>query len=316
MRAMLKVIGITAFPVSIYSGDPEYVRETWPSPGQFNHCIIAIKVSAETLGATVIQTSKFGRLLIFDPTDTETPVGDLPVYLQGSLALIDSKDSDALVKMPVTPPEANGLDRQIQATLAADGSLTANIRENALGSWASSYRSQFRHESRPNYMKIIEGWISNGATAARVSNVESKDNSVEGRFDLSIDFSASEYGQLMQNRLLVFKPAIVSRRDSLALTEPKRKYPVVLLSHAFTETMRMKLPLGFEVDELPDAIKLDTAFGSYKTTYEVKDGELVFTRMLAQKATTIPSDQYQSVRTFYEKIRAAEQSPVVLARKP
>ena len=177
--------------------------------------------------------------------------------------------------MPVTPPEANGLDRQIQATLAADGSLTANIRENALGSWASAYRSQFRHESRPNYMKIIEGWISSGATAASVSSVESKDNSVEGRFDLIIDFSASQYGQLMQNRLLVFKPAIVSRRDSLALTEAKRKYPVVLLSNAFTETMRMKLPVGFEVDELPDAVKLDTAFGSYKTTYEVKDGELL-----------------------------------------
>ena len=68
-------------------------------------------------------------------------------------------------------------------------------------------------------MKMIEGWISSGATAAKVSNIEPKDNSVEGRFDLSVDFSASEYGQLMQNRLLVFKPAIVSRRNALMLTE-------------------------------------------------------------------------------------------------
>jgi hypothetical protein len=119
----------------------------------------------------------------------------------------------------------------------------------------------------------------------------------------------------MQNRLLVFKPAIVSRRESLALTDAKRKYPVVLNSHAFTETLRMKLPAGFDVDELPDAVKLDTAFGSYKTSYEVKNGELVFTRMLAQRAVTIPTDQYRSVQSFYEKIRAAEQSPVVLAKQ-
>lgn len=66
---------------------------------------------------------------------------------------------------------------------------------------------------------------------------------------------------------------------------------------------------------MPDAVKLDTAFGSYKTSYEVKDGELVFTRALAQRATTIPSEHYQSVRSFYEKMRAAEQAPVVLARK-
>jgi hypothetical protein len=315
MRAMLKVLDITAYPVAIYSGDPTYVREEWASPFQFNHCIIAIKISDETQAAIVVTHAKLGRLLIFDATDDDTPVGDLPEHEQGSFALLIAGDSGTLMRMPVTPPEANGLDRQIKATLAADGSLTANIRENALGSWASAYRSQFRHESRPNYMKIIEGWISSGATAAKVISVEPKDNSVEGRFDLNIDFTAPQYGQLMQNRLLVFKPAIVSRRDWLALTEAKRKYPVVLQSNAFTETVRMKLPVGFEVDELPDSVKLDTAFGSYKTTYEVKDGELLFTRTLAQKATTVPSDQYQSVRTFYEKIRAAEQAPVVLARK-
>jgi hypothetical protein len=34
-----------------------------------------------------------------------------------------------------------------------------------------------------------------------------------------------------------------------------------------------------------------------------------------QKAGTIPVEQYGSVRSFFEKIRAAEQAPVVLARK-
>jgi len=46
-----------------------------------------------------------------------------------------------------------------------------------------------------------------------------------------------------------------------------------------------------------------------------KDGQLVFTRKLVQNAATIPADQYVSVRSFFEKIRAAEQAPVVLARK-
>ena len=34
--------------------------------------------------------------------------------------------------------------------------------------------------------------------------------------------------QMMQDRLMVFKPAIVSRLDALALTKPSRKSPVVL----------------------------------------------------------------------------------------
>jgi len=315
MRAMLKVLDIVAYPVVIYSGDPTYVREEWASPSQFNHCIIAIKVSDETQSPTIVTHAKLGRLLIFDATDDDTPVGGLPEDEQGSLALVLAGDAGTLMRMPVTAPEANGLDRQIRATLAADGSLTANIRESFLGTSAAGSRSQFRSGSRVDFLKMIEGWISRGATAAKVSNVEPKDNKPEGRFDLSVDFSATGYGQLMQDRLLVFKPAIVSRREALALTESKRRYPVVLGSMAFTETVRLKLPAGFEVDELPDPVKLDAAFGSYKTSYEVKDGELVFTRALAQRATTIPSDQYHSVRSFYEKMRAAEQAPVVLAKK-
>jgi hypothetical protein len=315
MRAMLKVVGITSYPVSIYSGDPDYVRAEWPSPQQFNHCIIAIKVSGETPGQTLIEHPQLGKLLIFDPTAEETPVGDLPSYLQGSLALIDSKASDALIKMPVTSPDSNLLDRQIDASIDGSGTLSASLRENANGQWASAYRREFRDESRSDYVKRIEGWITAGATAATVSKVEPNDDHSSNRFDLNIDFVAPRYGQLMQDRLLVFKPAIVSRRESVPLAAVKRKQPVVLKSSAYSETVRVKLPAGFDVDEMPDPVTMDTAFGSYATTYEVKDGQLVFTRKLLQKAATIPADQYASVRSFFEKIRAAEQAPVVLTRK-
>jgi hypothetical protein len=69
------------------------------------------------------------------------------------------------------------------------------------------------------------------------------------------------------------------------------------------------------VDELPDAVKLDAAFGSYSTTYAVREGQLHFTRTFVQRASTIPADKYAEVRGFFERIRAAEQSPVVLAKK-
>ena len=315
MRAMLKVLNITSYPVGVYSGDPEYVREEWASPNQFNHCIIAIKVSDDTKAPTIVTHSTLGRLLIFDATDDDTPIGDLPEHEQGSWALIVAGESGSLIRMPVTPVESNLLERKIEASLSADGSLAATIQENANGQWASGYRSEFRHLSRPDYQKVIERWIAAGATAAKINKVEPRDDAAAGRFNLDIDFVAPLYGQLMQDRLLIFKPAIVSRREALALTDAKRKHPVVLTSTAYSETLRLKLPAGFAVDELPDAVKLDASFGSYATNYEVKGGELLFTRKLVQKAGTIPVEQYTSVRTFFEKIRAAEQSPVVLVRK-
>lgn len=315
MSAMLKVVGIDSYLVSIYSGDPGYVRAEWPSPQQFNHCIIAVKVSPETKAASVVEDAALGRLLIFDATDENTPVGDLPDHEQGSLALIDAREAGALLRMPVTPPEANRLERQVEATLMPEGGITASVRERSIGNSAVVSRHEFRRLARPEYNRMIEAWVTRGAAGAKLSKVEASDSSADGRFALDVEFTAGNYAQLMQQRLLVFKPVIVARRESLTLTKSSRTHPVVLSAAAYTETVRIKLPDGFEVDELPDALKLDTSFGAYAATYEVKDGQLIFTRALTQRAATIPVDQYASVRNFYERIRAAEQAPVVLAKK-
>jgi hypothetical protein len=315
MRALLKSLNIDSYPVLIFSGDPTFVREAWPSPSQFNHCIIAVKVGAETRVASIVEHPKLGRLLIFDATDDDTPVGDLPQHEQGSFALIAAGDGGSLERMPITLPDANRLDRAAEVQLSADGSIAATIREQSIGQSAVGYRREFKKLSRPEYLSRIERWVSHGARGAKVTKVEPLDNVSEGRFGLDVDFSAASYAQLMQDRLLVFQPAIVSRRESLFLTESRRKYPVVLDAHSFSETVHVKLPPGFEVDEMPEAIALDASFGSYKTTYEVRNGDLFFSRKMSVRAGTIPADQYESVRRFYEKIRAAEQSPVVLAKK-
>lgn len=315
MRSMLRSINITAYPVAIYSGDAEHVREEWASPYQFNHCIIAIKVGDDVISPTVITDAKLGRLLIFDATDSNTMVGDLPEDEQGSFALVIAGDAGQLMRMPTLPADASSIIRQAEVVMASDGTITATVREKANGQVAADFRRQFRGLSSAEYLKVIEGWVTNGATGAKVSRVDPKDSNESGRFDLAVDFTALNYAQLMQNRLLVFKPAIVSRREMLSLTDAARKHPVVLDARNVSETVRVKLPQDFEVDELPDPMKLDAPFGSYNTTYAVKDGELIFTRTLAQRAGTIPVAQYASVRSFFERIRAAEQSPVVLARK-
>jgi Domain of Unknown Function with PDB structure (DUF3857)/Transglutaminase-like superfamily len=315
MRAMLKVVGIEAVPVSIHSGDPNYVRAGWPSPQQFNHCIIAVKVSDQTQASTIIKHPTLGRLLIFDPTDEQTPIGDLPFYLQGSLALINSKTETELARMPVTPPEMNQLERIATLELLGDGGIAGKIQEQANGQIAVTFRSEFRRLSKPEYTGMIERWLTTGATSARLNKMEPSDNSSDGRFTLNVEFSATHYGQLMQGRLLVFKPAIVSRREGLSLTSASRKHPVVLRANSYSETVRVQLPAGFAVDELPDEVKIETPFGSYVTSYEVINNELVFKRRLSQQATTIAAADYEVVRKFYESIRAAENAPVVLAKK-
>jgi len=315
MRAMLKALHITAYPVLIFSGDRDHVREEWVSPGQFNHCIVAIKVSGETQAPTIITLPELGRLLIFDATDEDTPVGDLPDHEQGSWAVVAAGNLGNLVRMPITPPESNRMDRQTEVTLQPDGSISSTVSESSTGQTAVKERRWLKHLSKPDYDKMIEGWIGHGAMGAKLSKVTPTDSPVAGNFNLNVEFSASNYAQLMQGRLLVFKPAITNRVNHLEFTDAKRKYPIALNAVSFTEMVRIKLPTGFEVDETPDGVKIDTSFGSYSAKFEVSDGNLVFTRSLVQKSGIIPPEQYTALRAFYGRIRATEQAPVVLAKK-
>jgi hypothetical protein len=315
MRAMLKSLKIEAYPIAIYSGDPTKVREEWASPSQFNHCIIAVKVSDATQSPTIITHPNLGRLLIFDATDQFTPVGDLPDYLQGSLALIMAGDNGGIARMPVTPPDFNNWKRSVAVTMSEDGNITGTIKERTSGQSSTSARSMVRSLSATDFNNAIEGWLSRGATGAKLIKLTSDDKHVSAGFDLDIEFSAKSYGQLMQNRMLVFKPAIVSRADSIYLTEKSRVHPVVFDSDSFQETAVFALPNGFVIDEVPDAVELETAFGKYSSKYEARDGKLIYTRSLMTKRMVLPTENYAAVRDFYSKILSSEQSPVVLLRK-
>ncbi len=315
MRAMLRAVHIKSYLVLIYSGDRTRVREELVSPGQFNHCIIAVRVGDETKAPTVIEHATLGRLLIFDATSETTPVGDLPDDEQGSLALVAAGPDGALLRMPVTAPEDNLWKREVEVGLAPDGSITASVRERFAGQSAANARSMFKGLARPDFARVVERWVSGAATGAKFTKIEPADAHAEGRFSLDVEFAAARYAQTMQNRLLVFKPAVVGSGSSVRLVEPKRKYPVVLDAGAFSETVRFKLPEGFDVDEMPESVKIDSEFGTYTATYEVSGGHLVFTRSLVHRAATIPAERYADVRTFFGRVRASEDAPIVLAKK-
>src|SRR5262249_54392290 len=105
------------------------------------------------------------------------------------------------------------------------------------------------------------------------------------------------------------------RRKTLALSEPKRTLPVVLDAESTAHTISFKLPFGWTVDELPDPVTLDAPFGSYRATAEKSAGKVTLKRTLLIKRSTIPAAEVASVRTFFEKLRAADDAPFVLKKE-
>jgi hypothetical protein len=316
MRSMLKAAGLSSYLVAVFSGDRTHVRDQWPSPRQFNHMILGTKVP-DTVNAPTAIATPLGRLLIFDPTDDKTPVGDLPGDEQGSLALLLAADHGDLVRMPVTQPEANTTDVSVDATLTAAGALSASFVNEKAGQPASVERHRHASENAEEYKTGYQRFLNDHAKGALISKLAADDHFEQNRFDLRIDFESKDYAQLMQGRLLVFNPAVVALLRSVAPEFPKHEQrvgPVVLRAALYRKTVHLKLPPGFAIDEAPVPATMQSAFAKFTLTFKQDPGMLTMIEELRTEAATLPPDQFETVKTFFDNCHGADRQNVVLAK--
>ncbi len=315
LRALLRTQSIVAHPVTVYSGDSSYVRPEWPSPFQFNHCIIAIPVDESVDAPGVIVDPELGRLLLFDPTNEFTPPGWLAQENLFGHGLILAGSRGRLVQLPGSTPQHHRIERSVVARLDPYGAIAGSITELFEGHSAGEVRSGRRALSETDYRtKIIEPWLSRTLPSSRVTNLKTTDEFDAARFSLSFDFEARTYGRMMRDTLLVFKPVIVARRDYIALKRGKRSQPIHISPLSLTEKTEIELPPGYTLDESIPATDIQTSFGFYRSHAEVREGRLYFERTHECLPVRLPAEEFESVRSFFEKILQAEQSPVVLRR--
>jgi uncharacterized protein DUF3857/transglutaminase superfamily protein len=316
MRCMLRAVGLDSYLVDVYANDRTHVREQWPSPHQFNHMILAAKVP-ETAAAPSIVSTPLGRLLIFDPTDDQTPMGDLPWREQGSTALLLAGDRGVLLTMPTSTPETNALEVSVDATLSANGSLAASLVNSKTGQLASAERHLHATEKEDQYKALYQRTLNDRAKIAAISQLVAEDHFEQNKFDLKISFDSLNYAQSMQGRLLVFSPAVVDipRYSAPAfLQAEKRVNPVVLRASLYRKTVRIKLPDGFTVDEVPSPMKADSDFARFSLAFKQEPGMLVMTEELRTEAVMLPPDQFEKVKKFFDNCRSADRQNAVLVK--
>src|SRR5262249_16949602 len=138
MQSLLRSVGIESHPVLVYSGDPTRIQPQFPSALQFNHAIVAIEVKGELEGAGNLDVST--NVIFFDPSDSRTPLGDLPFYVQGGLGLAIGVESGELLRLPSTSEEANRAVREMTVRLGDNWRMEASVKEVLTGQMAAIAR--------------------------------------------------------------------------------------------------------------------------------------------------------------------------------
>jgi hypothetical protein len=313
MRAMLASVGIEARLVTIYAGDPDYVREVWPSPQQFNHAIVAIAAPDDLDLPAVIDHATAGRLLLFDPTDEHTPLGHLPLHLHGSLALIVDTGGGPLVRVPPARLDAHQSRREIEATVNGDGMLLGRVVVSTMGEPARQERFVRASLPETEYTALLETRIRRDLANARVTAAIIDDDFADDRFGITMQVAAPSYAQLLPGRVMVVRPPRLAGGPPPALPAGPRVAPVALDGRLEVDRFALTLPAGVKVDELPPAREQQSPFGRFTVRWTVENGRAIRAVDLRIERSIVDPDQYDGLRAFLNAFSEAERTSLVLA---
>jgi len=314
MRALLQAAGIPSYLILVDAEDRYYVRPEWPSPSQFDHAIVAVRVSPETDLPTILNHPRLGRLLIFDPTDSDTPLGDLPQGEQGSHALVAAGAQGELVELPLLPATANRIESTAVGGLDAAGRVTVHVDRQYFGQAAARAHARVVHQTNDELKKGYERSLGDRVGAIAVKQAQISGAIAEGRMQLSLDYAAEHFSQTMTGMMIV-KPGALALGAGYFFKPGPRQLPVRLDGDIYRDTVRIKLPPGYAIDEMPDAIRLDSRYGAYSANWKSDGADLVFEQSVEVHDVMAPPAEYADVVKFFDRIGRSEASAVVLVRK-
>jgi Domain of Unknown Function with PDB structure (DUF3857)/Transglutaminase-like superfamily len=316
LSSMLQEIGIDSYYVVIDT-ERGIVHPDFPSM-EFNHVVLAIRLPESIKSGAIYATLNhptLGRLLFFDPTNERVPLGYLPSYLQDNYGLLVTPDGGELLAMPLLPPTTNRLLRTATLDLTPSGNLSGEVKEIRWGGPAVQSREQFLEVPPAKRAKVFEDLLGNSLTNftltnATIGNLEKYDDNLV----LSYKFSADGYAKRAGD-LLVVRPRVVGTKGSSILSGKPRKYPIEFLEATRQDDqIDITLPPGYVVDELPDPVKAECAYGTYKSEVKVEGNQLHYRRTYEIRDIVVPTQKLGEVRDFFTQIAAAERSSAVLKR--
>jgi transglutaminase-like putative cysteine protease len=315
LSSMLQEVGIRSDYVLIHT-QRGVTKPNVPS-AVFDHAILAIELPADTPAEAyrAIAVSKAGRkFLIFDPTDTFTPLGELRSDLQDSYGLLITDSGGELIHTPLLAPDANVLLRSGHFTLTPDGGLLGEVVETSSGDHASWARAALIHSNETQRLQQVEKNLNRSVQGFALQSFEIQHlKDVQENLVLTYTFATPQYGQT-RGPLMLVRPRILGEK-SFVVEEKPRRYPVGLraTSHEIDD-YEIQLPEGYVVDDLPDPVKIDMGFARYQSRIEVVGSKIHYHREYTVLELAVPAERVAELRKLEGTIGADEQAAVVLKR--
>jgi len=318
--AMLQGVGIRAYYFHVDSRRG-IIDPSAPSL-MGNHMITAIELPDGDNEPRLVARAKAANgktLLIFDPTDEETPVGLIRAALQGAWGNLANGADSQVLQMPVLPPETAGLSRKGTFTLTADGALAGDVSEVFSGDDAMRERMFIKANDPKDIHQELEKSLGADFSGLTFKGFEfRRTEELAKPLDLDLHLGAANYAHA-SGPLLLVRPRVLGSHTRAAydVMAGKPRLYSIELGHPgrWHDSFDISLPAGYVVDEMPDPVDMDVEFASYKSSIAVKGNLLHYEREYVVRQVEIPPTKAADFRRLQSAILADEKGTAVLKKQ-
>jgi transglutaminase-like putative cysteine protease len=229
--------------------------------------------------------------LFVDSTSGFAQFGVLTSNLQNKRALLGGDKSMRAVLMTTPAPNATR-DRLVQrttATLTADGSVSGSNRVEAIGSAEPAMRASLGAIPESLRPTLAKAMLTSGGQTGEATLKLSDARDLATPFSLVFEFSTPQQvnvpgpGALATTFGMPLPSGAQAFATSVLQVERKIDFPCPE-SVGTEEILELTLPPEVKITTLPRAASLESPFGTFAASYEVKDGKLLVSRKLEVKA--------------------------------
>jgi hypothetical protein len=299
--SMLRAAGLTAYAMRVVDR-----REGMFAPGYMYY---------DQLGDTIVLLSTGGKEIALDPGEKMCPFQALRWYHSVATGIRQTAAGSTITTTAPQPYSANIMQRIADLTLDAHGAISGTIRFVMAGQEALNWRQKALENDEAEVKKQFDKWIEpmmpEGVTAHvdRFVALDDPDSNL-----VAYITTEGAPGTATSKRVLVPGLFFETRSSHPFVDQDKRLTPVDMhYGEQVTDQVTYHLPAGLEAESTPQPSKIPWEGHAVLLIKTKTDpGQVTITRTLARSFTFAGTDDYQTLRDFYQKVATADQQQLVL----
>lgn len=237
--------------------------------------------------------------LFLDGTAEHSGTDELPTGDQGVTVLLVGPEGAELRRTPVYPAARNHRLRELQVTLAEDGSATLDVHETVKGSEAAAYRGYYEAVgTRAERFERALGQTYPGAqlVSQNFEGLDDLESDVRYQYRVRVPQLAHWDGPELR-----LAPSVLGDLVRSMARTSVRTHPLDLDgTNSYTERRSVRIPPGLVLGDLPPGGEAASHFGILRLGFEATDGGVVATTEFELVQDRVAAADYAAFRRWVE----------------